>query len=86
LEEVFNEAKALSANLPKEDQITVEKIQQHIFNIGDYAKKVTSVGQTRTDELKAIWESHAKSLGDAMTRLSDRSLFFAAEIRQQSGP
>jgi hypothetical protein len=84
LEDAFNEAKALSANLPKEDQAIVTSIQQEIFNVADEAKKVTSVGADRTTELNAIWERHAKELGAAIKQLRDRSLFFAEDVRQKA--
>jgi hypothetical protein len=80
-ERALNEAAALGANLPKEVQGIVEEIVQSVYNIADEAKRVQESDPEKKTKYEAIWQQHARKLGDAIESLRSRSLFQNENVR-----
>lgn len=62
-ERALNEAAALGANLPKEDQAIVTEIVQCVFNVTDEAKAIEGSAEEKKIGYVAIWQKQAKEAG-----------------------
>jgi hypothetical protein len=81
-ERALNEAAALGANLPKEDQRIVTEIVQGVLNLADLAKQVKGSTDEKKIGYEAIWKNHSTKLGDAIESFRNRSLFQNENLRE----
>jgi peptidoglycan hydrolase CwlO-like protein len=76
VEEQLYEAEAMSANLDDADREIALNIVQAVFNIQDEVEKLESEGENLKKHRVAVWNKYAKSFGEDIRALRDRSPFY----------
>lgn len=80
VEGLLYEAEALSANLDDTDREIAQNIMQAVFNIQDEVEMLASEGENLRKDRVAVWNKYAKSFGQEIRALRDRSPFYRRAV------